>query len=96
MRSGRCSAAPGRTRCGACARPLEAYFEELANVSRTARRLGVHENTVQYRLHGAAELLGRSVQERPLEPALALAIARLLPPEPGDGDSPEDEPGSVV
>lgn len=62
---------------------LEAYFEELASVSRTARRLGVHENTVQYRLHGAADVLGHDVGERPLELQLALAIARLLPPEGG-------------
>lgn len=58
---------------------LSVYFEELASVSRTARRLGVHENTVQYRLHGAADLLDRRLDERPLELQAALAIARLLP-----------------
>jgi hypothetical protein len=70
---------------------VEVYFEELASVSRTARRLGVHENTVQYRLHGVAEVLGHSVAERPLELQLALAIARLLPPE--DDDTP---PSAIV
>jgi DNA-binding PucR family transcriptional regulator len=69
---------------------VAAYFDELASVSRTARRLGVHENTVQYRLHGAADLLGRPLQERPLELQLALAIARLLPPEPGTNPQPEE------
>ncbi|MGV1048522.1 MAG: PucR family transcriptional regulator [Solirubrobacterales bacterium] len=74
---------------------LEAYFAELASVSRAARRRGVHENTVQYRLHGAAELLGRGVGERPLELQLALAIARLLPPAPGD-DPAAGDPGPIV
>jgi hypothetical protein len=57
-----------------------AFFAESSSVSRTARRLGIHENTVHYRLNGAAELLGHPLEERPLELALAVEIARLLPP----------------
>ncbi len=55
------------------------WFAESSSASRTARRLGIHENTVHYRLNGAAELLGRPLEERPLELALALEIVRLLP-----------------
>jgi hypothetical protein len=57
-----------------------AFFAESSSVSRTARLLGIHENTVHYRLNGAAELLGHPLEERPLELALAVEIARLLPP----------------
>jgi DNA-binding PucR family transcriptional regulator len=55
------------------------YFAELASVARTARRLGVHENTVQYRLQRAADILGRPLRERALELQVALVLARLLP-----------------
>lgn len=58
---------------------LAVFFAESSSISRTARHLGVHENTVHYRLHSAAELLGHPLEERPLELALALAIAGLLP-----------------
>ncbi len=69
---------------------LGVYFEELASVSRTARRLGVHENTVQYRLHGAADLLERPLDERPLELQAALAIARFFPDLQEPDPTPED------
>lgn len=62
---------------------VAAYFAESSSVARTARRLGIHENTARYRLGAAAELLGHPLEERPLELALALEIARLLP-EPGE------------
>jgi hypothetical protein len=57
---------------------VETYLE-LASVAETARRLGVHENTVQNRLQRAAELRGRSLREGTLELHVALHLARLLP-----------------
>jgi DNA-binding PucR family transcriptional regulator len=58
---------------------LEVYFAELCSSAATARRLGVHENTVQQRLARAGELLGHPPSERPLELQVALRLARLLP-----------------
>jgi DNA-binding CsgD family transcriptional regulator len=58
---------------------LEAYFAELCSSAATARRLGVHENTVQQRLARAGELLGHPPAERSLELQVALRLARLLP-----------------
>ena len=57
---------------------VQRYFE-LGTVAQTARDLGIHENTVQYRLQRAADLLGRPLRERPLELQVALALARLVP-----------------
>ena len=43
---------------------LRAYLDEQASRSRAAKRLGIHENTVSYRVRQAEELLGRRVDER--------------------------------
>lgn len=62
---------------------LRVYFAELGTVARTARRLGIHKNTVLYRLQQAEALLGRSLDERRLELQLALDLARTIgPPSP--------------
>lgn len=42
---------------------------------RTAERLGVHQNTVIYRVQQAKELLGRAPTERRLELEVALRLA---------------------
>ena len=42
---------------------LSAFYEEGSSFVRAARRLGVHENTVTYRVQRAEELLGHSVTE---------------------------------
>ena len=55
---------------------LLAFLEEGASFARAARRLGVHENTIAYRVHRAEELLGHRVVDRRLELHVAL---RLLP-----------------
>jgi DNA-directed RNA polymerase specialized sigma24 family protein len=54
---------------------LTAYFEEGQSWGRTAERLGVHQNTVMYRVQQAKELLGRPLNERRLELEVALRLA---------------------
>ena len=66
---------------------LRVWFEEMGNTARAARRLGIHKNTVLYRVQRAEQLLGRPVSERVLELQLALALARALADSPAhDGD----------
>jgi hypothetical protein len=57
---------------------LAIFLEEGASFVRAARRLGVHPNTVAYRVRRAESLLGRPVAERQLELRVALRLARLL------------------
>ena len=56
---------------------LRTYLEEHSSRGRTAKRLGIHENTVSYRIKQAEEILGRSVDQRTLELRVALALAPL-------------------
>jgi PucR C-terminal helix-turn-helix domain/GGDEF-like domain len=58
---------------------LGVFLEEGASFVRAARRLGVHTNTVTYRVRRAEELLGHRVTERQLELRVALRLARLVP-----------------
>lgn len=58
---------------------LRVFLEEGSSYVRAARRLGVHENTVAYRVHRVEELLGHPTTERQLELRVALRLARLLP-----------------
>jgi DNA-binding PucR family transcriptional regulator len=60
---------------------LAVFLDEGASFVRAARRLGVHTNTVTYRVHRAEELLGHPVGERQLELRAALRLARLVPGE---------------
>ena len=55
---------------------LRTYLDEHSSRSRTAKRLGIHENTVSYRIKQAEEILGRSVDQRTLELRVALALAQ--------------------
>ena len=57
---------------------LEVFLQEESSFVRTARRLGVHENTVVYRIRRAEELLGRRVSERQLELRAALRLASFV------------------
>jgi hypothetical protein len=57
---------------------LRAYLEEHASPRRTARRLGVHENTIKNRVRVIEELRGRRADERVAETLLALRLARLV------------------
>jgi hypothetical protein len=58
---------------------LAVYLEESRSFARAARRLGVHTNTVTYRVHRAEEVLGHPVAERQLELRVALRLLDLLP-----------------
>jgi DNA-binding PucR family transcriptional regulator len=62
---------------------LRVFLEEGKSPVRTARRLGIHQNTVVYRVKQAAELLGRDPDVRSVETQVALALARVVGcPEP--------------
>ncbi len=62
---------------------LAIFLEEGSSFVGAARRLGVHANTVAYRVRRAEALLGRSVSERQLELRVALRLSRLLERSPG-------------
>jgi hypothetical protein len=57
---------------------LGVFLEEGSSFVRAARRLGVHENTVAYRIRRAEEILGHRVVERQLELRVALRVAGLV------------------
>lgn len=57
---------------------LAIFLEEGSSFVRAGRRLGIHANTVAYRVRRAESLLGRPVTERQLELRVALRLARLL------------------
>jgi DNA-binding PucR family transcriptional regulator len=57
---------------------LRVYLEENLSPARTARRLGIHHNTVIYRVKQAAETLGRPIEVRRLPLEVALRIADRL------------------
>jgi PucR C-terminal helix-turn-helix domain/GGDEF-like domain len=59
---------------------LEAFFDSSSNFRSTAARLGLHHNTVRYRLTQAEKLLGHPAGERRLQLELALHIAARLAP----------------
>ena len=57
---------------------LRAFYDADSNFRATAARLGLHHNTIRYRLTQAEELLGRSIAERRLHLELALHLAEQL------------------
>jgi DNA-binding PucR family transcriptional regulator len=64
---------------------LLVYLEEGRSRARTARRLGLHTNTIAYRLARAADLLGHELDHRSAEVQVALTLAPLLPAVAGTG-----------
>ncbi|MGH2940200.1 MAG: PucR family transcriptional regulator [Solirubrobacterales bacterium] len=54
------------------------FLDEGFSFVRAGRRLGIHANTVSYRVRRAESLLGRPVTERQLELRVALRLAPLL------------------
>lgn len=56
---------------------LRVFLEENGSFQNAAARLGVHKNTVAYRIRRAEELLGHGVRERQLELEIALRLAPL-------------------
>lgn len=57
---------------------LRVYLDEHTSRSRAAKRLGVHENTISYRVRQAEEILGRSVDADTLDLHMALALAPVV------------------
>jgi DNA-binding PucR family transcriptional regulator len=57
---------------------LQVFFDENCSNVRTGRRLGIHQNTVAYRVARAEELLGHPVGERQLRLQIALQLAQAL------------------
>ncbi len=57
---------------------LEVFLQEESSFVRAARRLGVHENTIAYRIRRIEELLGHRTSERQLELRTALRIAAFV------------------
>jgi hypothetical protein len=57
---------------------VRTYLHEHFSPKRTASRLGIHENTVAYRVRQAEQLLGRPVDERRLELEVALLLSGVI------------------
>ena len=57
---------------------VRVFLEEGSSYVRAARRLGVHHNTVVYRVNRVEDLLGRRIADRELELRVALRLGRLL------------------
>ena len=57
---------------------LQAFFREGSNYRATARRLGVHHNTIVYRVAQSEELLGHPLAEGRIQLELALELAAIL------------------
>lgn len=59
---------------------LKVFLEESSSRTATARRLGVHHNTVANRMQVCRDLLGRDLNERRVQLEVALALAQILGP----------------
>lgn len=57
---------------------LGCYLERMCSVESTARELGIHRNTVRYRLERIEHLLGHPIEARRLELEVALRCAASL------------------
>lgn len=57
---------------------LEIFLDEGSSFVRTGRRLGIHENTVAYRIRRAEELLAHRVSDRAMELRTALRLTRFV------------------
>lgn len=58
---------------------LAVYLDEHLSCTATGRRLGIHQNTVRYRIARCEATLGRSVGSRRLELEVALRLFQTLP-----------------
>lgn len=57
---------------------LRVYLEENLSPARAARRLGIHQNTVVYRIKQAEEMLGCAIDERRLRLEVALRLSDVI------------------
>ncbi len=66
---------------------LAVFYAAKSNYRAAAVQLGVHHNTVRYRLQQAERALGRRVNERRLALELALHLTDLIGPANSEGTS---------
>jgi len=57
---------------------IRVYLEENLSPARAARRLGVHQNTVVYRVKRTEEQLGHPIEERRLRLEVALQLSSMI------------------
>jgi DNA-binding PucR family transcriptional regulator len=57
---------------------VRAYLEENLSPARAARRLGIHQNTVVYRVKQTEELLGHTIEQRRLRLEVALRLSEMI------------------
>ena len=57
---------------------LRSFYAENCNYRSTAARIGLHHNTIRYRLAKAGEALGRGILDRRLETEIALHLEAQL------------------
>ncbi len=57
---------------------LAVFFECGLKLATTARRLGIHQNTVTYRIQRVEDLLGHAISERRFELEAALKVFPLV------------------
>jgi len=57
---------------------VRVYLDENLSQVRAARRLGIHQNTVVYRVKRAEELLGHPVDQRRLQLEVALRLSEMI------------------
>ena len=57
---------------------VRVYLEENLSPARAARRLGIHQNTVVYRVKQTEELLGHTIEQRRLQLEVALRLSDMI------------------
>jgi DNA-binding PucR family transcriptional regulator len=57
---------------------VRVYLEENLSPARAARRLGIHQNTVVYRVKQTEELLGHTIESRRLQLEVALRLSDMI------------------
>ena len=57
---------------------VRVYLEENLSQARAARRLGIHQNTVVYRVKQTEELLGHAIEPRRLQLEVALRLSDMI------------------
>jgi DNA-binding PucR family transcriptional regulator len=68
----------GRLRNSQRTSTLGVYLEENCSRSRAAKRLGLHENTITYRIRRTQEVLGRPIESDSLRLSAALALMPVV------------------
>jgi len=57
---------------------VRVYLEENLSPARAARRLGIHQNTVVYRVKQTEQLLGHAIEPRRLQIEVALRLSEMI------------------